>query len=738
MLLVVVWALSAFGTVFLSAEHSTYICPRADWEASSIHIFQCLGLLLDAGIVIILSKISKEVADSGIPWGLLSRLAFISAGVLGILAGLFLWKNPENISWSLRLDNKTVVGLVFTSLICTNLIGSMIYLISEVRPTTIVLIASFVAVYIYHYSVPTTDFSANPHGPLVVVCLIAFASVAGLVRVERDPSRSSSLKPNCSKALMGLFIFMTAIFFARKLVSYARPNNLSIHPITALISNARSTSDQWLAQAGMGKSLEQAVLGYQSRYGIPPPPRFDKWYEYATSRGSLFLDAFDQIHDDLLPFWGMDPAEIRQVTGHMLERPWTEVAGLRISNGTTAIGLHMPPTHRWMMEGAQDLINKFSEWLPDMDLAFNINDESRVTVPWMVMEDLKTRAAFNRHLLNGTRSLQPFRANRLGKWNRNFMELEPIYAADVPSEHFSAASFVSSFEKYGVLGCPPNSPARRHKWWNKKFFCHDCAAPHSLGPILANWTLSGSLCHQPDIANLHGFHLSPSAFKPTQRLLPIFSQSKMSTFSDILFPSPWNYRDKVIYNEARDMPFSEKEQTFFWRGATSEGYAIGGTWKGMQRQRFVHLANLTPNNTAINLLLPNHGLGTSYTKRRTLISSLISATNINVSFVGSPTRCLGPDCDLQMLEFDFAGPVDFQDHWKYKYLFDLDGAGFSGRFLPFLESRSLVFRAAGFRQWFDERLTAWRHFVPLMDDCMIFGIWWGILGERRKIGIGMR
>jgi hypothetical protein len=74
-----------------------------------------------------------------------------------------------------------------------------------------------------------------------------------------------------------------------------------------------------------------------------------------------------------------------------------------------------------------------------------------------------------------------------------------------------------------------------------------------------------------------------------------------------------------------------------------------------------------------------------------------------------------------MEEFAFGDSVDFQDHWKYKFLFDLDGAGFSGRFLPFLESRSLVFRVAGFRQWFDERLVAWRHFVPV--DGRLHGVW---------------
>ena len=52
---------------------------------------------------------------------------------------------------------------------------------------------------------------------------------------------------------------------------------------------------------------------------------------------------------------------------------------------------------------------------------------------------------------------------------------------------------------------------------------------------------------------------------------------------------------------------------------------------------------------------------------------------------------------------------------------DVDGAGFSGRFLPFLQSKSLPFKAALFREWYDSRITAWKHFVPI--DLRLHGLW---------------
>jgi hypothetical protein len=140
----------------------------------------------------------------------------------------------------------------------------------------------------------------------------------------------------------------------------------------------------------------------------------------------------------------------------------------------------------------------------------------------------------------------------------------------------------------------------------------------------------------------------------------------------------------------------------------------------MQRQRFVHMLSSIDISSTINLL-PNTVNGTGYSQQRTQISQITSRANISVTFVDEPTRCFGPDCDVQRLEFSFDLSIDFQDHWKYKYLFDLDGAGLSGRFLPFLESQSLVFRVAAFRQWFDERLTAWKHFVPV--DGRLHDVW---------------
>jgi hypothetical protein len=176
-------------------------------------------------------------------------------------------------------------------------------------------------------------------------------------------------------------------------------------------------------------------------------------------------------------------------------------------------------------------------------------------------------------------------------------------------------------------------------------------------------------------------------------------------------------------DEFPDEPFGKKENKLFWRGATSEGVSAGtGAWKGMVRQRLVHLLN---NETAMQpILLPpkNNAQGKpSYRLQNPKKIKRNLKTKMDVHFVGEIMRCGDPDCPDQAAEFAFAEPVDFKQHWRNKFLFDTDGAGFSGRFIPFLQSNSVPFKSAIFREWHEGRLTAWKHFIPV--DVRLTDLW---------------
>lgn len=475
------------------------------------------------------------------------------------------------------------------------------------------------------------------------------------------------------------------------------------HPIEILMEEAAAESQAWLAQASKSKTLSEAVDIYRQRYHITPPPGFDLWYNFATEKSSMIIDDYDNIHEDLLPFWSMKPRSIRVSTREILSDPWNEVAEISIRSGKAEVGPNVIPTHRWMLDGIMTAIESFVQWLPDMDLAFNINDEPRIAIPWKSRQALRLASLNSRKPVDGVSNV--WSEDRAQSWR-------PLGDSEIPCRPFEDHSSANSFNDYGSVACPPTSPARRNHPWNPRTLCASCAAPHSNGIFLNNWSLSASPCHQPDLAHLHGFYLSPAAFKPSHVLQPVFSQSKPHGYFDILYPSAWNYLDKVRYEPSEshpDPPFVSKESKLFWRGATSEGLSKHATWKGMARQRLVHLANNATQPVPIPLPIPNQPK--SYAYHFLPPSSL--GLNLDIGIVDSIARCWDADCTNQALEFGLVGKADFQDHWRYKFLFDLDGAGFSGRFLPFLQSRSLIFKTAIFREWWDGRVFPWKHFIPV-------------------------
>lgn len=503
-----------------------------------------------------------------------------------------------------------------------------------------------------------------------------------------------------------------------------KSNTVYYHPIDLLMYDAQNKYIQYMEGAAQSKSLSEAVRSYQMRYGEHPPPGFDIWFDFAQKKSVTIIDEYDQIHHDLLPFRAMAPAKLREHTWEMVSNPWNEVSGISIRDGKASVQKNVLPTHRWMLEGVLKIIEKFSEHLPDMDLAFNLNDESRTALTYKNRQAIEEQA--KKVDFKGKKAFSVGRANG---WR------------DVPAEPTSETifenwSFKNTFAEWAARTCPYDSAARRAvRPLFRSQLCLGCVADHDLGQFVSNWTLAADPCHQPDLMNLHGFFLSPAAFKATHELRPIFSQSKAPGFNDILYPSAWNYVEKVTYaptndsdgeqNIFPDPPFALKKDVLFWRGATSEGVSAGlGAWRGMTRQRVVHMANnlTTSEHDEMTLLLPDQRHSDRFTYVRIPGRSLQDLDlRSDIHIVDGIARCGGRDCDDQATELGLVKPEDFQSHWSYKYLIDLDGAGFSGRFLAFLRSRSLPFKAALFREWYDSRLVPWVHFVPL--DLRLHGLW---------------
>ncbi|KAF2171676.1 glycosyltransferase family 90 protein [Zasmidium cellare ATCC 36951] len=715
----------------LASPASTFICAAGLPFRWLVPQLQRVGTVLDVAIIFCIYNLLKAQDARG-SLNVALRFAsvgyaFLSAAALLLFAGIVyyivqdndrIWilTIPHQYFWSvLRLD----LVVAFTVL-CAMVMILQVGVMTTTVLTTFTSIMTAVAISAWANGHPFPPHSTGIAFLGVSLAILGFMAYFHLETMHEGSSGNytTSLFRKIPSAfyltMLILFFFWTGLWATSK-------SKVNYHPIDMLIFEAQRYHHMYLDQTAVSTGLAETVTHYQERYGQQPPPGFDHWYRYATERNSTVIDSFDSIHHDLDPFYALEPQQIRHRTWEMIANQWNDVAGISIRNGQVTVAPNIVPTHRWMADGLAELIGKFAKWLPDMDLAFNLNDECRVSVPYEDVVPMR-QIAQNKRLNQQQRrddARTSFSDGRAEQW-------KAIAEDEVPDSPLEEISWQYSFHRFGSVGCPPNSPARRLRHWDVGSFCTECAYPQSLGAFLSNWTVAGDICHQPDLADLHGLYLSPASFKGTHELYPLFSQSKANGFNDILYPSAWNYLEKAKYDpndDNPDRPFSEKNDTIFWRGATSEGVSQGrGQWRGMARQRFIHLANNINNSAPPQpLLLPTERGGklSYWTLPSSELTDLLKA---DIHVVDSIARCAGPDCEHQAEEFaPLVPPSDFQHHWTYKFLLDLDGAGFSGRFLPFLQSRSLPFKAALFREWWDDRVTAWAHFIPL--DLRGHGFW---------------
>jgi Glycosyl transferase family 90 len=61
----------------------------------------------------------------------------------------------------------------------------------------------------------------------------------------------------------------------------------------------------------------------------------------------------------------------------------------------------------------------------------------------------------------------------------------------------------------------------------------------------------------------------------------------------------------------------------------------------------------------------------------------------------------------QVRDHRFDDAAVLSDHWKHKYLLDLDGMGYSGKFLAFLGSDSAVIKSTVYQEFFSDWIQPW-------------------------------
>ncbi|KAI4762177.1 hypothetical protein E4T52_05606 [Aureobasidium sp. EXF-3400] len=479
-------------------------------------------------------------------------------------------------------------------------------------------------------------------------------------------------------------------------------NDSHVHPIEYLARNAENEFSALLQR--QSRTLKEAVAEYKRRYNIPPPPHFDKWFQFAQDRNVQLIDEFDTVYHSLLPFWGLKPVTIRRRVQEALGFDGNNLIALMIRGGKVT---HVRSGQEWQQKATIGMMDKFIQYLPDMDLAFNIHDEPRVVVPHDELSRLVDVAK--------TKNMPAAFANPGPKdaFSPRPKDVNPGERVDeVKVTRFNVFAHQPTWIP-SRMSCSPDTPARALE----EETTPDNIAAYAMSELgfVYNDTAFSDVCNSPSFGTSHGFFDRPNAFNVVHDLVPIFSQSKMSSFQDILYPSPWYWYGKVSYNPLKDVAWEKKEGKLWWVGSTTGGFSRDGGWRRQHRQKFVHKLN-APDQAKImydahlTSAASNDDETPDWQMRSVPRSDYAELMDVHFSHVG---QCDPGDCDAQKEFFKIVPPADQQDAWKYKYLLDIDGNAFSGRFYAFLKSHSLVFKMAVFREWHAEWLKPWIHYVPL-------------------------
>lgn len=398
------------------------------------------------------------------------------------------------------------------------------------------------------------------------------------------------------------------------------------------------------------RTLDMAEIEYRRRYGRKPPPGFDKWFAYAQSKQSVLIDDFDMINDDLRPFWSV-PAD--RLHGSIDYVTRLDILALRKCGFTN--GAFQGQGDAWIVNNFGELLQEVSKDLPNVTFAFDVVDEPRVVITQQMLD-----------------------------------------AGGVAKPEFQDVSHTSTWAR--VTG-----PCQSRTSKSPHLMVHD----YGLS-FVQDWYFAKDVCQHPEFENLHGFFTSPATALLTDAPIPVLSQAAPTSFGDIMYPSPW-YTAKLKqgdYKDAEDPPWHKKADTLYWAGSTTGSYSTNSSWKNSHRQRFVELVDSLADTNREYLKQMRPGIWGSYEAaedHRDLFNAKLTAI----------IQCDDKDCDEQKSFFNVSDKEERSQQFASKFVFDIDGNSFSGRYYTLLQSRSVVLKQTVLREWHDERLIPWVHFVPV-------------------------
>jgi hypothetical protein len=427
----------------------------------------------------------------------------------------------------------------------------------------------------------------------------------------------------------------------------------SAHPIDLLIHDAKANFQALLER--QSNSYAAACEEYRRRYGMEPPPGFESWYNFAKAHQSPIIDDFDIIHDKISPFWSISGTEVAESINRLQDTLNSDVWVCTFSAAEARTKCNHP--HRSVDRNIQEFLNTVLAdthgLLPNIKFLVNHLDEPRV--------------------------LLPSSSGRSGPLSMTNYSKRPVWDTLVKS-------------------CPLEDSKEA-----------DRPKVQTFGlPFVTDRHSTIDLCRHPEYRETHGLLMSPTSFLLIEGLVPILSTGSLSTMGDILYPSPAYLEREFEYVEAKDMSWDSKHNNLYWTGSTTGGFAANDDWQSFHRQRFVKLAQ-------------NLGNGPhSYLQEGAGLVNLVKSSFLNnrlfdVAFTRI-LQCETRYCRDQRALFRTKSWADKDEALHSRLVFDIDGNGISGRYYKLLASRSAPLKQTLLREWHDDRLMPWVHYIPVSQS----------------------
>lgn len=519
------------------------------------------------------------------------------------------------------------------------------------------------------------------------------------------------------------------------------------HPIDDLIKDGDQLFHSRLAE--QSHDLASAAAKYRTRRERHPPPGFNAWFDFAQKNDAIIVEEFfDQIYHDISPFWALSPRWIARQA-----KNFDHVISVRRgkANYKTDSANRIPWVPLW-----HEMISGIAQWLPDVDVPVNVLDEPRILVPWEKMNTLHEAERLSRRL-------QP----------PDTVSNEFTGLPDMPKERYDAQwSLNGPYWDLFKHTCPPETRTQNVSAitdFSDLPLIPQTFPPNSMHGYVQNWTLARSACHNPQIQGIHGTFIEPTSISTTQEMAPLFGGSKLLQNNEILIPPALYWSKDIKYDpdggtwsDWLDMfgmrgerPWADKLNRFLWRGVASGGRNRKENWTHFHRHRFVQMLNGTavngagfaagrrlettnvpfPDSNPYNLTALRGQPDDERSGPLTVLGQWVSyyadvAFTHLVCFPSSAaTDRWHITCPYSSPFYKVKNGISRRTTFASKYLPDLDGNSFSGRFLTLLRSQSLPVKATIYNEWHDSRLIPWVHFVPVDNTLMdIYGVMEYFLG----------